>query len=218
MVAAVRVADLVTLFVFAIVLGNLLISSAWIWARATTSTPDVPRLPGVSNLAASDDRLWRGAAPSEAGYRALVRHGVTTVVDLRAEKHICVPHELLADLRLKHVAIPLRDGQAPSREQTDFFVRVVESNRGRVFVHCAAGVGRAGAMAAAYLVKSGKMSATAALRKNLAVGPPSLEQIAFVVRLGIDWIDRRNVVLTGLSRVLDAPRRILFRITRAYSN
>ena len=218
MVAAASVADLVTLFVFAIVLGNLLISSAWIWARVTTSTPDVPRLPGVSNLAAADDRLWRGAAPSEAGYQVLAQHGVTTVVDLRAEKHICVPQKLLADLRLKHVAIPLRDGQAPSREQMDFFVQVVESNRGRVFVHCAAGVGRAGTMAAAYLVKTGKMSATCALRQNLAVGPPSLEQIAFVFQLGLDGIDRPNVVLTGLSRVLDAPRRILFRITRVYSN
>ncbi|MFC8093870.1 hypothetical protein [Streptomyces sp. NPDC057301] len=33
----------------------------------------------------SDGRLWRGSAPSPAGYRALANMGITTVVDLRAE-------------------------------------------------------------------------------------------------------------------------------------
>ncbi|WP_406215152.1 hypothetical protein [Streptomyces canus] len=44
-----------------------------------------------------------------------------------------------------------------------------------MFVHCGAGVGRTGTMAAAYLVKTGEQSS--AVRRNLAVGPPSIEQI-----------------------------------------
>ncbi|MFF8190380.1 protein-tyrosine phosphatase family protein [Streptomyces bobili] len=50
-------------------------------------------------------------------------------------------------------------------------------------MHCGAGVGRTGTMAAAYLVQSGEKSSTAAVRRNLAVGPPSIEQIHHGLRL-----------------------------------
>lgn len=71
-----------------------------------------------------------------------------------------------------------------------------------------AGVGRTGAMAAGYLVRTGQATPSEALRRNLAVGPPSLEQVAFVADLDGHRVDRPPAPLVAVSRVLDAPRRL----------
>lgn len=64
-------------------------------------------------------------------------------------------------------------------------------------------------MTAAYLVATGAASPETALADMLSVGPPSLEQILFVRSLNGSGEGDVNPVLTGLSRVLNAPRRIL---------
>jgi len=79
-------------------------------------------------------------------------------------------------------------------------------------VHCGAGVGRTGAMVGAYQVAMGELSGADALRRNLAVGPPSLEQILFVGRMDEDRLEKPGAILTAVSRVLDAPRRIWSRV------
>lgn len=190
-----------------IVIGNVgILFMSW-WAQHTTSasTPDAVR--GVANLQAVDDRLWRGAAPSHQGYRELARGGVRTVVDLRAEDGAAAEGGLVRDLGMHYVHMPVRDGQVPDADQVAAFLRLVQEAPGPVFVHCGAGVGRTGAMVGAYEVARGA-SPGYALRRNLAVGPPSLEQVAFVV--GLDRDDGFRPVSSGvtlLSRALDFPRR-----------
>jgi protein-tyrosine phosphatase len=98
----------------------------------------------------------------------------------------------------------MRDGQVPTDAQVDRFLRAVDGSEGIVYVHCMAGVGRTGTMVAAYLMEMKDEPALDALRRNLSVGPPSLEQIAFVA----GDLDEPNPVVTGVSRVLDGPRRI----------
>ena len=63
-------------------------------------------------------------------------------------------------------------------------------------------------MVAAYVVATHELTSGQALRRNLAVGPPSLEQLAFVASLHDGDVDRPNPVLVAVSRTLDAPRRI----------
>lgn len=192
--------------------GNLLIVAAWGVAHATAPGADPPEVPGVPNLQVVDAQVWRGAAPSEEGYRSLARHGVTTVVDLRAEEGAIRREPVLHELGIRHVSIALRDGQTPTRGQVDRFLRAVRRSKGVVFVHCGAGVGRTGAMSAAYLVSSGGASAGEALRRNLAVGPPSLEQIAFVADFDSHDVERPSWAVTAVSRLLDAPRRLWTRL------
>ncbi|MGH2749115.1 MAG: fused DSP-PTPase phosphatase/NAD kinase-like protein [Actinomycetota bacterium] len=196
-----------------LLLGNLLIAGAWVWAREAHPPPAPQSVEGVGNIAAVDAHVWRGAAPSERGYEELAAHGVDTIVDLRAEDDIDPPLELMNRLDMNLVRIPLRDGQAPTPDEVQRFLDVVREARGRVFVHCGAGVGRTGTMAAAYLVKTGQASGLEALRRNLSVGPPSLEQIAFAADLSGDDVAQPNTILTAVSRVLDGPRRLWVRIS-----
>jgi hypothetical protein len=77
-----------------------------------------------------------------------------------------------------------------------------------VFVHCGAGVGRTGTVAAAHLVESGEQSPGTAVRRNFAVGPPSSEQIYYGPSLGRDRLRQPPFPVAAVSRLVDAPRRM----------
>jgi protein tyrosine phosphatase (PTP) superfamily phosphohydrolase (DUF442 family) len=192
------------------VLGNVVILGASTWARRTSAPGSVAvptEVAAIHNFEAVDPRVWRGSAPSDTDYRALAAAGVATVVDLRAEDGLADPDALLTELGLTRVVIPIRDGQAPRAEQVGRFLDAVSASVGTVYVHCGAGVGRTGTMVAAYRVAQGH-SPAAAVWANLAVGPPSLEQLAFAASLtGGASAPRPHAVVVALSRVLDAPRR-----------
>jgi protein tyrosine phosphatase (PTP) superfamily phosphohydrolase (DUF442 family) len=191
--------------------GNIGILAASLIARSTAPAAVVEVPAGVAalhNFEAIDGTLWRGGAPGRDGYRALAAAGVTTIVDLRAEEDIEVPQALLDELGLTLAAIPIRDGQTPTTEQVQRFFDAVDASEGPVYLHCGAGVGRTGTMTAAYRVARGGRGWDA-MRLNLAVGPPSLEQLAFAASLDLGEIPKRpNVALVALSRTFDAPRRI----------
>src|SRR5690606_9583184 len=99
-----------------------------------------------------DARVWRGRAPDAPAYAALAEAGVTDVVDLRAERDLDVPEALLDELGVARHHLPIRDGQTPDHADVQAFLAIVEQADGLVYVHCGAGVGRTGSMAAAYLL------------------------------------------------------------------
>ena len=195
-----------------LVIGNLAILAASVWARETTPKPLPAEIAGINNLLAVDDKVWRGAAPTSEGYAGLANAGVRTVVDLRAEEGIEHDFQAVRDLGMNLVHIPIRDGQTPSVTEINALLAAVKASDGTVFVHCGAGVGRTGAMVGAYQVAMGELSGADALRRNLAVGPPSLEQILFVGRMDEDKLEKPGAILTAVSRILDAPRRIWSRV------
>lgn len=207
---------LLALVVGMFLLPNLAIIGLHLLAQRNSATPSVT-LP-IKNFAQVDDAVWRGAAPTAAGYEALAANGVTTVIDLRAEEGIRVDEALLARLGITRVHLPLRDGQSPTEDQVDRFLAAVQGSEGRAFVHCGAGVGRTGTMSAAYLVKTGQATPREALLRNLSVGPPSLEQLAFAS--GLDTgarVDRPSGLMVAISRAVDAPRRIWVNLRGSYT-
>lgn len=191
-----------------LVAGNLAILGATAWAKETFPGTDVETPAGIRKFEVVDDHVWRGAAPGREGYASLAERGVKTIVDLRAEEDLHVDEAYLASLGLRYVPVPVRDGQAPSSEEVDRFLQAVRESDGITFVHCGAGVGRTGTMAASYLVATGQATSKEALQRNLAVGPPSLEQVAFVAELDGSDVSRPSGALVAVSRVLDAPRRL----------
>jgi protein tyrosine phosphatase (PTP) superfamily phosphohydrolase (DUF442 family) len=187
--------------------GNALILGLSWFAKATTPSTRL-EIAGVDNAAMVDERVWRGGAPTAEGYRNLVAEGVTTVVDLRSDSERGPSTDVLPDLPVDVVRLPVRDGQLPTDAEIAAFMKTVDSADGIVFVHCGAGVGRTGAMTAAYQATTG-LRGPESLRRNLAIGPPSLEQIAFA----LSGAERPPSPVTALSRVLDAPRRIWHNLT-----
>lgn len=195
------------LLVAFLVVGNAGIALAVPVTRMSVEITPPAAIEGVEHLRAVDDKVWRGDAPSSAGYEGLAAAGVTTIVDLRAERDIRPPLELLEELGLVRIALPIRDGQTPTREQVQAFEDAVAASPGRVYVHCGAGVGRTGSMAGAYSVGAGEQTPSAALARNLSVGPPSLEQIWYVASSD-QRLQQPPDAVRAISRVLDAPRRI----------
>lgn len=198
-----------------LVVGNLAIFAAFKIMASTDAARPLAPLPGIKNLTEVDAGLWRGSAPSHAGYAALADKGVTTIVDLRAED-LDFPTRYVEALGMELVRIPMRDGQAPTPDQVSQFLGTVRGSDGIVYVHCGAGVGRTGTMAGAYLVHEKGMSGMEALGRNLAVGPPSLEQITYVAGLKGGSDSSANSFFTAISRVLDAPRRIWVSVENVY--
>ena len=189
--------------------GNLGIAAAYglVQLRASEDGLDIP---GVGHERVVDERLWRGDGPERRGYRELAARGVRTVVDLRAERHLDVPEGLLDELDIERVRIPIRDGQTPTRAQVARFLEVMRRTDDLVYLHCGAGVGRTGVMAAAYLTATGQASPWEALQRNLAIGPPSLEQIVYAASLqrGGDLARQPGRAVEVVSRLFDGPRRI----------
>ncbi|MGA4843598.1 fused DSP-PTPase phosphatase/NAD kinase-like protein [Streptomyces sp. G45] len=183
---------------------GVLAVSAWAGERVG----DERRITGIRHFQQVDDRLWRGSAPTDAGYRALADRGIRTIVDLRAE-HLGAA-ELARPERagLRVVRLPVRDGQTPEGSQVDRFLRVVAAARTPVFVHCGAGVGRTGSMTAAYLVRTGQATPSQAALRTVAVGPPSLEQIYYVLNADQHVSRQPPLAVSLISRLADAPRRI----------
>jgi tyrosine-protein phosphatase SIW14 len=108
-----------------------------------------------------DERLYRGAQPTEAGFRRLKELGITTIVNLRMEPDAIRTNEkeMVEKLGLKYIAIPVEDGNFFTRSRTipdeairTFFKIVDDIEHGKVFVHCHRGADRTGAMVAFYRI------------------------------------------------------------------
>ena len=205
--SAIMILRIVCLGLAFLLLGNGTILGLSLWARGATDVQPL-ELEGVRKGVAVDAQVWRGAAPSGRGYRELAAAGVSTVVDLRSDSERGPAVDVLADLPVRSVRLPIRDGQVPTDAEVSRFLEIVAESDGPVFVHCGAGVGRTGAMVAAYQTALGATGA-GAVRRNLAVGPPSLEQIVFAATGGEDPL----AGVTLMSRVLDGPRRIWHNLT-----
>jgi len=81
---------------------------------------------------------------------------------------------------MEHFHLPTPDFTPPDPDQVSLFVEIVDAARAKgkaVAVHCLAGLGRTGTMAAAYLVSLG-YSAGSAIRRVRALRPGSVETAA----------------------------------------
>ena len=165
--------------------------------------------PPIRHFRRVDERLLAGGQPTAEDYRALASLGVTTVIDVRkgttADPRRDDP-AFLTSLGIDSVWLPLTDGHAPSPELLQDVFSAIEGSPGRVYLHCAAGVGRTTAIEMAYRSSTGQEHGVG---RQLAIGPPSIEQIWFVWSLRDEQAPQVPCMVAALSRALDAPRRAM---------
>lgn len=104
----------------------------------------------IKNFGQMDERFYRGGQPKEKDYKDLALLGIRTVIDLRED-----PEEyekpLVEQLGMRYINIPMIAKKYPTAEATELFLKTVsDPDSGKVFVHCAGGRHRTGAMGAVY--------------------------------------------------------------------
>lgn len=122
----------------------------WAWTRLYLWTVGRP----VLRYCPVTPQLYVGGQIDARGWRWLAARGLSADVNMRREfddaAHGITPEAYLW--------LPTDDDHAPTLDQlstgADFIRQAIDAG-GKVYVHCASGVGRAPTMAAAYLVSTG---------------------------------------------------------------
>jgi len=125
-------------------------------------------LKGVPVFAQVTPTLYRGAQPTEEGFRNLAKMGVKIVIDQRGSRD--KEREQVTKLGMQYVAIPWH---CPLPEDTVFarFLTLLRGNPGaKVFIHCLSGEDRTGMQIAAYRMAEQGWSAQEAKDEMEAFG------------------------------------------------
>ncbi len=105
---------------------------------------------GVDNFGKVTDFFFRGAQPKGEEYNRLAALGIKTVIDLRND-----PKDFAKSLTegagMKYINFPLSDKKYPASDVPTRFLELINNQENwPVYVHCAGGRHRTGAMAAVF--------------------------------------------------------------------
>ena len=106
----------------------------------------------IKNFGQINKSYYRGSQPKAADFAALRKLGIRTVIDLQkngSEQET----DWVQDAGMRFFRIPLSASRPATAEQTEYFLKLVsDPNYWPVYVHCAAGRHRTGAMTAIYRI------------------------------------------------------------------
>lgn len=147
------------------------------WWAADHLTRIITGVP-IRRVSAITPQLHVGGQYRRRGWPALARRGITAVVNMREEFDDAQAG--IAPARYLHLSTV--DDRPPAMEAIRTGVAFIQdevARGGSVYIHCGAGVGRAPAMAAAYLVSTGLSAdqAWATIRRVRPFIRPHLEQV-----------------------------------------
>jgi tyrosine-protein phosphatase SIW14 len=111
-------------------------------------------VPGIKNFYQVDEHVYRGAQPSDDGFKYLAKIGVKTVIDLReADERSDAEERVVTAGGMKYVNVPMTGLTPPSGTEITRILGILEeSATGPVFVHCKRGADRTGAVIASYRI------------------------------------------------------------------
>jgi protein tyrosine/serine phosphatase len=123
-----------------------------ILSTAQTEPSDKSSKIQIKNFGCVNENLYRGAQPKERDYADLAAMGVKAVIDLQRDSSTS-EQALVEAQGMKFFRIPMSDRSSPNAEQAALFLKIVnDPSHQPVFVHCAGGRHRTGAMTAIYRI------------------------------------------------------------------
>jgi len=119
----------------------------------------------IKNFGCINENLYRGAQPKERDYADLAAMGVKTIIDLQRDGKAS-EQGLVEAQGMKFYRIGMSDKNQPLTEQAELFLKLVNDPANQpVFVHCAGGRHRTGAMSAIYRITHDGWSADQAYQE-----------------------------------------------------
>ena len=110
--------------------------------------------PGIGNFDQVNDHVYRGAQPTEEGFKYLSKIGVKTILDLREnDERTIEERRMVTGAGMEYVNVPMTGLTPPTEGETSKVLALLENETsGPVFVHCKEGKDRTGAVIAAYRI------------------------------------------------------------------
>jgi len=153
----------------------------------------------IKNFGCINEGLYRGAQPKERDYADLAAMGVKTIIDLQRDGKD-LEQTLVEAQGMKFYRIGMSDKNEPSTEQAEFFLKLANDPANQpVFVHCAGGRHRTGAMSAIYRITHDGWSADQAYQEmkhydfEYGMGHGSLKNYVYAFYA---HIEEKGVVVT----------------------
>ena len=132
-----------------------------------TSAQKIVTPPGIKNFGKVNDNYFRGSQPNKSQVAALKAMGVKTIIDLRKD-YVPEARQWATEQGLNYFNLPLLPGRRATKEQTEYFLRLVnDPANGPVYVHCKGGRHRTGAMTAVYRITHDGWTAEQAFEEML---------------------------------------------------
>ena len=131
----------------------------------------------LPNFQKVDERVYRGAQPTDDGFKDLASLGIKTVVDLRliGEHSQADEEKIVKALGMRYVSIPMKGMSTPKDDQIKA-VLALFNDANPVFVHCRRGADRTGTVIAAYRISHDGWANGKALTEAKSYGMSFFEQ------------------------------------------
>lgn len=142
-------------------------------AFAATDQANLP------NFHMVDAHVYRGAQPTDAGFKELAKLGIQTVIDLRelGEHSQAQEEKTVTGLGMRYLSIPMKGMSRPNdNEVENVFSLLNDTTTGPVFVHCKRGADRTGLVIAVYRMAHDHWDNTTALKEAKSDGMSFLER------------------------------------------
>jgi tyrosine-protein phosphatase SIW14 len=149
--------------------ASLTLASAW----AHSQNDNLPNFQKV------DDHVYRGAQPTDSGFKELAQLGIKTIVDLRdvGEHSQADEEKIVTGLGMRYVSIPMHGLSTPKDDKVAAVQALFnDTTNGPVFVHCKRGADRTGMVVAVYRISHDQWDNKKALSEAKSYGMSFFER------------------------------------------
>ena len=133
----------------------------------------------LPNFQKVDDKVYRGAQPTDEGFKQIAAKGIKTVIDLReiGEHSQADEQKIVADLGMRYVSIPMHGLSEPKENLVAAVEKIFnDPDQGPVFVHCKRGADRTGMVVAIYRISHDAWDNKRALAEAKSYGMSMFER------------------------------------------